>query len=492
MAETVQVKLEADREGFSTAPSNHNQIMASHVTPTSNNDGVSAAVAVASIDSFLDRIHFVKLKEKDEEGNVVDTKLWPALWFSCKQDLYDAVGSWGAKIKIARFFKQQENKGHKFNHGYGIAYLLGMQTIEESIIALSEHMVESFDERIDELLKKDEYKNNPKFQAAVKIVFNQSVDVCASNEEGDQVDESQSQGTVALDFDTTISSPSSNNQASAEEVITIEDTPENSGGKDKKRKKGGKNDGAASKKKKNSKQAKPHGSQRQTVTPLPAKSGDKDIAQHLRDTWSTSHRVIKHDDALKLLKEKFGVKCEDGKFYLPGSVDTKPVASSLMGLRKDLCEKGLPESTQPLSREEKIDINRWVRYAHVKGLEDGQEINPDDLGEKITKFMDAWSVLRDNFGCSYSNDIYKVPLTPDGNQVHVFQGTREVDRHFARFGIPCIPNDPGDRLSQKDRLSIELFFSTPRSLEVLNTFDRIDDNVNNKRKRRRRAVSYRQ
>jgi len=501
MVGTVQVKLEADREGFLPPPSSSTQNQtASYQTPTSNNDSGSAAVAETdefdnrlSGKNFLDKICLVKLHGKDAEGNA-DTKFWPALRYSSKLELLDAVKedvNRSSHFKIVKYFKQRQQKGRD-----GIAYLLGMQTIEESFIALGEDIVESYVERIDELLGQDEYKCNPKFQLVVAIVekrLNEQVDF--SDEDDDKDDDTQSHDeTVA--FDNTLSSPSSNNEVSAE-VITIEDTPAK--GDEKKKRRGvGKDDGAGSKKKKKkiSKQT-PKAKSRATlppmVTPLPAKSGDEDIAKSLRKARSKFHRVMKHEAAWKLLEEKFGFTCVDGKFYLPPlkdtsiSVDDKPVASSLMSLRKDLCEKGLPESIQPLSRDEKIDIGRWVRYAHVKGLRDGQDINPDDLGMQIKRFMHAWVVLCDNFGCSYSNKKYNVPLTPNGEEIQTFESDSDVDRHFARFGIQCIPDNPGDKLSQEDRLSIELFFAIP-SFNVLNTFKRIDEKA--KRKRARKPVSY--
>jgi len=486
MVETVQVKLEADREGFLPPPSSSTQNQtASYQTPTSNNDSGSGSAAETdefdnrlSGKNFDDKICLVKLKGKDAEGND-DTKLWPALRYSSKLELLDAVKedvNRSSHFKIVKYFKQRQQKGRD-----GIAYLLGMQTIEESFIALGEDVVESYDERIDELLGQDEYKCNPKFHLVVAIVekrLHELVDF--SDEDDDKDDDTQSHDeTVA--FDNTLSSPSSNNEVSAEvsaEVITIEDTPAK-GDEKKKRRGDGKDDGTASKKKKKkvSKQT-PKAKSRATlppmVTPLPAKSGDKDIAESLDGARFESHRVMKHAAAWKLLEEKFGFTCVDGKFYLPPlkdtsiSVDDKPVASSLMSLRKDLCEKGLPESIQPLSRDEKIDIGRWVRYAHVKGLKDGQDINPDDLGIQIKRFMHAWVVLRDNFGCSYSNRKYKVPLTPNGEEIQTFESDSDVDRHFAKFGIQCIPDNPVDTLSQEDRLSIELFFAIP-SFNVLNT-----------------------
>ncbi len=115
MVEVVQVpiKQEADREGFSAAaPSNHNQ-MASHVTSTLNNDSVlSAAVASIdeSIDDIFDIIRLVKIRQKDAEGNVVDTRLWPGLLFSSQNELFQAVESSGmsAITKIGRSIKQQK------------------------------------------------------------------------------------------------------------------------------------------------------------------------------------------------------------------------------------------------------------------------------------------------------------------------------------------------------------------------------------------------
>ena len=165
MVETVQVKLEADREGFLPPPSSSTQNQtASYQTPTSNNDSGSGSAAETdefdnrlSGKNFDDKICLVKLKGKDAEGND-DTKLWPALRYSSKLELLDAVKedvNRSSHFKIVKYFKQRQQKGRG-----GIAYLLGMQTIEESFIALGlgEDVVESYVERIDELLGQYEYK----------------------------------------------------------------------------------------------------------------------------------------------------------------------------------------------------------------------------------------------------------------------------------------------------------------------------------------------
>lgn len=494
MVETVQVKIEGDNPNLDS-PQNQ---MLPHDTPTSNNDATAETVELnnrLSGKQFLDKLVIVKLQGTHAERNE-RTFRWPALRYLNKKEFLEDVKktvSRSAYFKLAKYLHTASTERH---NGCAIAFLLGMPAIEDSIIALGEGMVEkNWEDHIDELLKDNDYKDNERFKKAEEIIDRRVAERFdpSNEEEGDEEDE----GTVAFDSGgtppslsysnqtractspenqtgvSTSSTTSSTNQDSAE-VIAIEDTPAKSGGKGNKRK--GKSKVTTASKKKTSKQtpkSKTRGTQPTMVTPLSTKSSDKDVSNNLRD-FHISHKLPTNDAAWNILEAKFGISCKDGKFYLPStslSEDGKPVATSLMGLRKDLCAKGLPESIQPLSEEEKIDIARWVRYAHVKLLEDGQEINPDDLGEHIpSKFMDegAWPLLRDKFGCSW-NGTYKVPLTPNGEETKTFETTSGVDGHFARFGIQCIPDDPGDNiLSQKARLSIELFFATP-SFEVLNT-----------------------
>ena len=491
--ETVTViKLEEDRGGFLPPASSTQNQTASHETTTSNNDSGAAAVAETDIfdknlalGDFVKRCCLVKLQGRDAEGNA-DTKLWPALRYESFPELYKAVGNdvnFGSTVKILTHFDQQTQKGNKVSGSCGIAYLFGMNRVKDSFIPLGKNTFKPF-ECINEVLDEEEYKSNQKFQLALAIVrgryTNESLRYKNEEEDDDEDDDSQSHDeTVALDG--TQSSPSSSNQANVEEVITIEDTPAKAGGENKKRKGKDKDDGAVSKKKKITKQTPKTKSSRATappmVTPLPADSGDKDIAEYLARSWDSPHRVMEHAEARKLLEDKFGVTCVDDNFYVPSQ--DMPVASSLMGLRKDLCDKGLPESTQPLSREEKINVARWVRYAHVKELGDGQYIKPEgEIWKRISqesqgkpinnKFMVIWVILRNNFGCHYSVNKYSVPTSPNGGEIKVCEGTSEAENHFARFGIKCIPDNPGDQLSHKDRLSIELFFATP-SFNVLNT-----------------------
>ena len=155
------------------------------------------------------------------------------------------------------------------------------------------------------------------------------------------------------------------------------------------------------------------------------------------------YTIMKHSDAGKLLKDKFGVTYNEveGKYYLPSQ--DKAVATTLAGLREDLCEHGLPEAIKPLSEDEMIDIARWVRYTHVNGIVDGQTITPADFGKPIDSFMQGNPFRKESllckFGCKYSGGKYSVPTIGGGKKV--FERQCDVDCHFAQFGIKCILDD---------------------------------------------------
>ena len=155
------------------------------------------------------------------------------------------------------------------------------------------------------------------------------------------------------------------------------------------------------------------------------------------------YTIMKHFDASKLLKDKFGVKHNEveGKYYLPSQDEAD--AKTLAGLREDLCEHGLPEAIKPLSEDEMIDIARWVRYTHVNGIVDGQTITPADFGKPIDSFMQGNPFVKESFlckfGCKYSGKKYSVPTIGGGKKV--FERQCDVDCHFAQFGIKCILDD---------------------------------------------------
>ena len=167
---------------------------------------------------------------------------------------------------------------------------------------------------------------------------------------------------------------SSNQQAQVKtEEIEVDGSPGIGDGDDqaktsekKKRKKGGDGVGKGSKKKKTSTKtpkakaatskngktlkSQGKGSAASVVTPAPSKINiDKVVSERISPT-DEPYSVMTNAAAWKLLESKFGVTYESEKYYLPSQ--EKPVATTLTGLRKDLCEKGLPEapSLLPLKR----------------------------------------------------------------------------------------------------------------------------------------------
>ena len=193
------------------------------------------------------------------------------------------------------------------------------------------------------------------------------------------------------------------------------------------------------------------------------------------------YAVMTDAEAWRLLEAKFSLIHVFGKYYLPPQAksvaaslvylreDNEPVATSLAGLRKDLCAHGVPGCIAAPFREERVCLARWVRYAHVAGLADSQPVDSDNLGEPFGQFMAGWKVMCDNFHCRYSSGRYVIPTSPTGEGKEMFERTIDVVRHFARFGIQCIPdNVPNEKLSRKDRFGLDIRFATP-AFNVLNT-----------------------
>mmetsp|Transcript_13116 Transcript_13116/g.31901 ORF Transcript_13116/g.31901 Transcript_13116/m.31901 type:complete len:222 (+) Transcript_13116:455-1120(+) len=199
------------------------------------------------------------------------------------------------------------------------------------------------------------------------------------------------------------------------------------------------------------------------VTPVQPRLTEYTICQYISPT-DEPYRIMTDAQAWHLLESKFGMLCQDGRFYFPNQ--EKPIATSMTNLRNDLCAYGLPPSSNDLSDDDNVNIARWVRYAHVAGLVDGQLICPDDFGQPIKNNTDVMNILG-KFGCRCSNGLYKIP-GEKWTLSHL-----GVTRLFARFGIQCIPDDtPIDKLSRKDRFSLDVCFATPSSSD-LNTFERI-------------------
>jgi hypothetical protein len=212
---------------------------------------------------------------------------------------------------------------------------------------------------------------------------------------------------------------------------------------------------------------------------------DAEVSDMISPT-DESYCIITNEQALNLLKSKFGVQEIEGNYYLP--TNDKPVATSLDSLRKDFCKNGLTESTSALSLTESINIARWVRYAHVAGVMDGQEFDPEsDVGIPISNFMEAWKILCNKFGCAFTGGMYKVPF---GSEKYAFGQLNEVYRHFACCGLGGLPGYDGHQntLSMKDRLRLEIYFASP-PFDALNTFERIGMEKP-KRRSRNNNISY--
>ncbi len=277
-----------------------------NVTQTSNNDNdgviiqhASTAVAASVTDildnalvnsiDFLDRLCLVQFRGK----------LWPALRYESKTDVLNAAGERrSAKHKIVRHFSQQKERSNKkCSSRYGIAYLLGMDALDDSFIPLeNEDMVESYEELIDELSDNDVYRRNEKFQNALSIV-----DWRYKNELLDSSDEEDGEA-VAVRPSTLSTSPSSTHQHS-EEPIFINDTPAKADDESKKRS-GKDKDGASDGNNKKKKSAKRKRRKSKSNAPVyPMVTPGKDImCQDTTVRNKSQHPPIPWKVVLKLMK----------------------------------------------------------------------------------------------------------------------------------------------------------------------------------------------
>lgn len=188
-----------------------------------------------------------------------------------------------------------------------------------------------------------------------------------------------------------------------------------------------------------------------------------------------TYQIMANKDAWLALMKLFGFTFASGKYYcLPGK-ENKPGSeskavegvhyfSSLEELRKNLCAYGLPTSKKALLDEERVDIERWVRYAHVANLPDGGIINPAHAGEPINH-MQAWGMLQ-KLGFKHSSGGYKVQNPDITKNPLKFERQQDFYVHLARFGIPRV--DGASELSQADRLTLDLFICNP-GVENVNT-----------------------
>ncbi|KAL7540503.1 hypothetical protein ACHAWF_007711 [Thalassiosira exigua] len=545
------VKKEDDDPGFDPSsppnPSHHVQQPA-----PSAPSAEAAAATVSTAETFAIDVNLVATDIHEKiclvrtDGSNGNGKLWPALKFADKGELQEAMES-DVKVPLSQLkLLQSKITVHGHHISGSIAYLFGRGKIERSLVALTDVVLaEDFHVHDGRGLKdKDGYRSDEEFQRAYDIALKRIHRQVDSNQEDDKDDELSSSNTVGyVDLcdssddeavgqdDQDASSPGVavgvGEQDYAADVTGDASDLERDGGDEtasaaeeaanlpasrtnatlnataKKRKgEGSVKDGNSKKTKKkktpSSKYEKTPKSKTErapAVTPCAKSDGDgaKELSGEEASNWispsNVVYNVLDNATAWQLLEEKFGMKCTDGNYYLHSKVT--PIATSLATLRKELCANGLPMSTDLLSDEEKVGIMRWVRYANVSGLTDGQSIDPsNDLGKPMAKFMDCWSILSKNFGCQWSSGKYNVSTKPEGGEKKRFERTVDVDRHFAQFGIQCIPDSvPEETLSKKDRLSIEIYYATPL-FNVLNTFERTERGEHRTPRRTRGAVDY--
>lgn len=181
-------------------------------------------------------------------------------------------------------------------------------------------------------------------------------------------------------------------------------------------------------------------------------------------------QVTASRDAWKLLMDKFGFKYHKEMYCLPGT-ENKPGKDSvaiegrhyfptLMELRKHLCAYGLPTCTAHLEYGEVEAINRWVRFANVKGLPDAAFVNPADVGGYLN-FRAAWSMLQ-KLGLTWSNGYYIVDDPDPTKESKKFVNHEDMFEHLARFGVPHVHSSANVGLTDDDRLRLDLYITSAR------------------------------
>ncbi|KAL7553128.1 hypothetical protein ACHAWF_016382 [Thalassiosira exigua] len=231
-----------------------------------------------------------------------------------------------------------------------------------------------------------------------------------------------------------------------------------------------------------------------------AKSTGDSASPSEESSLDATYQLLSDGDAFRLLGERFGFCSHSyqGKFYycLPGAENKPGEGSSAVEgvhyffavaeLRKHLCAYGLPElkSSKSLEEEERADLARWVRYAHVSGLPQGRTLHPDDFGDPLSQ-REAWSMLM-KLGMKY-NTNYVVPSADPSKPDAKFDRREDFERHLARFGIPKLEGIPQDEvLSKMDRRTLDLYIATGDKVDTFKRIDPVSENVNEVTPRRLR------
>lgn len=174
----------------------------------------------------------------------------------------------------------------------------------------------------------------------------------------------------------------------------------------------------------------------------------------------------------------YGFSYFAGKYCYPGNEKGSNAEEgvhcfdSIEGLRRHLCAYGLPHDVV-LDQETKGKLNRWIRYAIVRNLEDGVTINPKPINQK-----EAWRLLQ-RCGLKWKGGYrYNRPRTKAWRHLpekFKFDYAGDMYKHFARFGVPNELEGMG--MNRRTRLSLDLFI-VGNSYQV-DTFKRFEPSNEN-------------
>ena len=184
------------------------------------------------------------------------------------------------------------------------------------------------------------------------------------------------------------------------------------------------------------------------------------------DSVDECYQVLPSREGWTRLMSYYGFTYSGGKYCYPGNENRPGKDSnaeegvhyfgSIEGVRRHLCAYGLPGEIMMVEQDTRDELNRWIRYANVRNLDDGAMINPRDI--PLIDFREAW-LLMQKCGFKWSNCYtYKRPKSRDWPhlpEVFKFESNQEMHKHLARFGVP---NElEGREMDRLTRLSLDLY-----------------------------------
>ena len=212
------------------------------------------------------------------------------------------------------------------------------------------------------------------------------------------------------------------------------------------------------------------GSQRASLESFAAASSQRSPSEASASTVDECYQVLPSHEGWCRLISHYGFSYHGGKYCYPGN-ENKPGKGSVAeegvhyfdtieGIRRHICAYGLPKEVMYLDHQMRDELNRWIRYANVKNLDDGAMINPEQV--PVIPFKEAWSLLQ-RCGLRWSGSrgyCYERPRTNEW--LHLpedfkFDTYEEMIEHLARFGVPNeVEVDGRERMDRLARLSLDL------------------------------------